>query len=173
MGEPGHANPRCGEIALRIERERPDRIEHANGVAAALRAVLEGAGIPAQVTTRIKSACSAREKMDRKGIGLEELDDICGVRVLVTSVAECYDVLARAYTRWPHVDEAFDDYIARPKPNGYQSLHAVLVLPCGHHMELQIRTNEQDRIAESGPAAHWLYKAESCDPGASNASGSD
>ncbi len=171
MGEPGHTGSRCGEIALRIERERPDRIEHANGVAAALRAELEVAGIPAQVTTRIKSACSARDKMQRKGIGLESLDDICGVRVLVTSVAECYQVLERAYARWPHVAEAFDDYIASPKANGYQSLHAVLVLPCGHTLELQIRTYEQDRIAESGPAAHWLYKTEPGD-GASNASGS-
>ena len=96
--------------------------------------------------------------MRRRGLSLDALHDLCGARVLVESVPECYEVLGVACGLWPHVPEAFDDYIASPKKNGYQSLHAVFRLPCGHTIEVQIRTYEQHREAEFGTAAHWRYK---------------
>ncbi len=150
--------PGCAQIARKLDRERPDRALHAEAVAAELRVALADADLNSEVLTRLKSPCSARAKMLRKGVPLAGLHDVCGVRVLVDSVADCYAALETAYTLWAHVPAAFDDYIKSPKDNGYQSLHAVLQLPCGHTIELQIRTHDQHRYAECGPAAHWRYK---------------
>jgi len=96
--------------------------------------------------------------MKRRGVSLDALHDLCGVRVLVESVPDCYRSLRVLHDLWPHIPEVFDDYIASPKANGYQSLHVVVRLPCGHTVEVQIRTHEQHHEAEFGAAAHWRYK---------------
>jgi len=151
-------DPSCEQVAQCLDLDRPDRERHAREAAAELELALSGAGLRGDVSVRIKSPCSAREKMRRRGLPLRELQDICGVRVLVESIPDCYAVVEAACSRWPCVPEAFDDYIQAPKESGYQSLHAVVRLPCGHPLEIQVRTFEQHREAETGRAAHWRYK---------------
>ena len=107
---------------------------------------------------RIKSARSIWEKMLRLGVSLEGLHDICGVRVLVASISDCYAALETAHRLWPHLPDALDDYISSPKANGYQSLHTAVRLDCGHPLEIQIRTYLQHINSLAGKAAHWRYK---------------
>jgi len=156
---------RCPSVARLLDQHRPHRKLRTRQFVATLQDALCSAGITAAVTSRIKSPCSARDKMVRLGLGLPELQDVCGIRVVVDDVPTCYAVLALVHRLWPHVPEAFDDYIATPKSNGYQSLHTVVRLACGHPLELQIRTREQHRAAEAGSAAHWRYKATASQPG--------
>lgn len=148
----------CDDVADMIDCQRPLRKRHTLDVAAALSRQLAAAGIDAEVSSRIKSPCSAQEKMRRQGLALTELHDVCGVRVVVDEVAACYRALDTVHDLWPHLPEALDDYIAHPKDNGYQSLHTVVRLPCSHTLEIQIRSRQQHRMAERGAAAHWRYK---------------
>lgn len=157
------ASAGCEKISRCLDSERPDRAGHARRFAEELRHALALAGVAGEVSSRLKSPRSISQKMRRQGLPLDALHDVCGVRVLVDSVPECYQVLRVAYDRWPHVPEAFDDYIVAPKENGYQSLHAVLRLPCGHTIEVQIRTHAQHHEAEFGAAAHWRYKLATTD----------
>ncbi len=143
-----------------LDEQRPHREQHTHDLAASVRDALSAAGIRAQVTSRIKSPCSARDKMDRLGIPLGKLHDACGVRVVVRDEPTCYAALETVHRLWPHLPEAFDDYIVAPKANGYQSLHTVVRLACGHPAEIQIRSVRQHRTAEQGRAAHWRYKHE-------------
>src|SRR6185312_2028164 len=87
-----------------------------------------------------------------------ELYDIRAVRVLVDSVADCYAALGVVHTLWPHLPREFDDYLARPKGNGYRSLHTAVIGPRDRTLEVQIRTHEMHRANELGVAAHWRYK---------------
>lgn len=119
---------------------------------------LSAEGIRARVGSRIKSPCSVQNKMRRRGVSLAELHDVCGVRIVVGDVPTCYQALQTTHRLWPHLPAAFDDYIVSPKRNGYQSLHTVVRLPCGHTLEVQIRTTTQHHRAETGKAAHWRYK---------------
>ena len=137
---------------------RPHAEQHTLDAADTIRQVLSERGFEAQVTARVKSPCSARDKMRRKQQGLENLHDLCGVRVVVGGAPDCYAVRGIVHDLWCHLPEACDDYIAQPKLNGYQSLHTVIVLTCGHTLEVQIRTEEQHQHAEHGAAAHERYK---------------
>lgn len=159
---PDDPSTRCVEADRIIDQERPHRVQHTQDVVHALRTALASSGLRAEISSRIKSPCSAQDKMRRQGVPLAELHDVCGVRVLVQDVPSCYRALQTAHGLWPHRPEAFDDYIATPKDNGYQSLHTVVELPCGHTLEIQIRTEQQHRDAESGGAAHWRYKGIGC-----------
>jgi RelA/SpoT family (p)ppGpp synthetase len=115
-------------------------------------------GIDARVTGRAKRAYSVWRKMERKSVGFEQLSDIFGFRVIVNSVADCYQALGIVHTTWPMVPARFKDYISTPKANEYHSLHTTVIGPGNQRVELQIRTVEMHEIAEYGIAAHALYK---------------
>src|SRR5246127_891378 len=115
-------------------------------------------GLAAEVSGRKKRAYSIWRKMERKSVGFEQLSDIVGFRVVVSTVAECYQALGIVHTTWPMVPGRFKDYISTPKQNDYQSLHTTVIGPGQQRVELQIRTDDMDDIAEYGIAAHALYK---------------
>jgi GTP diphosphokinase / guanosine-3',5'-bis(diphosphate) 3'-diphosphatase len=115
-------------------------------------------GIAAEVSGRRKRAYSIWRKMERKAVGFEQLSDIFGFRVVVGSVAECYQALGIVHTSWPVVPGRFKDYISTPKQNDYRSIHSTVIGPGKQRVELQIRTREMQLIAEYGIAAHALYK---------------
>jgi RelA/SpoT family (p)ppGpp synthetase len=114
--------------------------------------------IPAEVTGRAKHVYSIRRKMQRKQVSFEQIYDISALRVITDRVQDCYGVLGVVHSMWTPVPHEFDDYIAMPKGNGYQSLHTAVVGPEGRAVEVQIRTREMHRFAEYGVAAHWAYK---------------
>jgi len=115
-------------------------------------------GIAAEVIGRRKRAYSIWRKMERKAVGFEQLSDILGFRVVVGTVAECYQALGIVHTSWPVVPGRFKDYISTPKQNDYRSIHSTVIGPGKQRVELQIRTREMQQIAEYGIAAHALYK---------------
>jgi RelA/SpoT family (p)ppGpp synthetase len=115
-------------------------------------------GIEAKVQGRRKRAYSIWRKMERKSVGFEQLSDIFGFRVVVKTVADCYQALGIVHTTWPVVPGRFKDYVSTPKANDYRSIHTTLIGPGQQRVELQIRTTEMHEIAEYGIAAHALYK---------------
>ncbi len=98
--------------------------------------------------------------MDAKNIDFDNVYDIRALRVVVSSIRDCYSALGVIHTRWRHVPREFDDYIANPKENGYRSIHTAVVGPDQRTVEIQIRTREMHREAELGVCAHWAYKTE-------------
>jgi guanosine-3',5'-bis(diphosphate) 3'-pyrophosphohydrolase len=125
---------------------------------------LAESGIAATVEGRRKRAYSIGRKMERKSVGFEQLSDIFGFRVVVKSLAECYQALGIVHTTWPVVPGRFKDYISTPKQNDYRSIHTTVIGPGQQRVELQIRTDEMHDIAEYGIAAHALYKDGSGSP---------
>ncbi|MBA3590103.1 bifunctional (p)ppGpp synthetase/guanosine-3',5'-bis(diphosphate) 3'-pyrophosphohydrolase [Methylibium sp.] len=143
----------------RLQGEK--RVEREQEVEAArrrLEAALHATGLRAQVQGRPKHFYSIWKKMQGKQLAFDEVLDVRALRVIVDDVAGCYAALGRVQQLWRTVAEAFDDYIARPKPNGYQSLHTVALDERGRAIEIQIRTVQMHEHAESGVAAHWAYK---------------
>jgi guanosine-3',5'-bis(diphosphate) 3'-pyrophosphohydrolase len=114
--------------------------------------------ITSEVTTRVKSRWSISEKVRRRGGASDEIWDVLGIRILVTTVDECYRALGSIHALYPPRFDRFHDYIAVPKANLYQSLHTTVIVDDGSSVEIQIRTYEMHQIAEHGIAAHWLYK---------------
>jgi len=110
------------------------------------------------VMGRRKRAYSIWRKMERKSVGFEQLSDILGFRVIVKTVAECYEALGIVHTTWPVVPGRFKDYVSTPKANDYRSIHTTVIGPGKQRVELQIRTTEMHELAEYGIAAHALYK---------------
>ena len=121
-------------------------------------------GITARVAGRRKRTYSIWRKMERKSVGFEQLSDIFGFRVIVKTVADCYQALGIVHTSWPMVPERFKDYISTPKRNDYRSIHTTVIGPGQQRVELQIRTTEMHEIAEYGIAAHALYKDDAGSP---------
>ena len=115
-------------------------------------------GIAAEVSGRRKRAYSIWRKMERKAVGFEQLSDILGFRVVVGTMAECYQALGIVHTSWPVVPGRFKDYISTPKQNDYRSIHSTVIGPGKQRVELQIRTRAMQQLAEYGIAAHALYK---------------
>lgn len=111
-----------------------------------------------EVYGRAKHIYSIFRKMDRKHLPVDEIYDVIAIRVLVPSIEDCYAVLGEVQETWKPIKKEFDDYIANPKPNGYQSIHSAVIGPDDHVFEVQIRTFEMHQIAELGVAAHWIYK---------------
>ncbi len=119
---------------------------------------IKKAGIEAEITYRPKHLYSVWQKTIRKNIKLEEVHDLLGVRIIVSSVQKCYMVLGIVHSIFTPVPGKFKDYISLPKPNLYQSLHTTVIAPKGRMVEFQIRTREMHERAEKGIAAHWAYK---------------
>jgi len=145
-------------IAKLLDERRADREAFIRESLAMLGDALVAAGIRAELAGRPKHIYSIWKKMQKKGVEFAELYDIRAVRVLVDSVADCYAALGVVHTLWPHLPREFDDYLARPKGNGYRSLHTAVIGPRDRTLEVQIRTHEMHRANELGVAAHWRYK---------------
>ena len=145
-------------IARRLDERQADRERYVDKVARELAAVLRAHGIAAEVSGRPKHIYSIWRKMKAKGASFDQVFDLRAVRVLVEDVAACYTALGVVHSRWRHIPREFDDYIATPKPNRYQSLHTAVIGPEGKTLEVQIRTHEMHHHAEFGVAAHWHYK---------------
>ncbi len=149
---------RYKEIAGLLDDKRAGREAFIVGVTEHLREVLRDNGIDAEVTGRPKHIYSIWNKMRIKGLDFADLHDIHALRIIVDDVRTCYGVLALVHENYHVIDEEFDDYIARPKPNGYRSLHTVVTDGVHRPFEIQIRTREMHEFAEFGVAAHWRYK---------------
>ena len=145
-------------LAKGLQEKRVERELHIESARATLQADLQAQGIAAEVQGRPKHLYSIHKKMQGKALALDRVFDLRALRVIVGSVADCYAVLARLHELYTPVPGEFDDYIAKPKPNGYQSLHTVVVGPDERVMEVQIRTRDMHEHAEHGVAAHWAYK---------------
>lgn len=145
-------------IAAQLEDNRAGRERYIEKVKATLRATLAEHHIAAEVSGRPKHIYSIWKKMQRKQVALDELFDLRAVRITVSDVAQCYAALGVVHALWTPIPSEFDDYIARPKANGYRSLHTAVVGPQGRALEVQIRTYEMHAQAELGVAAHWRYK---------------
>jgi GTP pyrophosphokinase len=145
-------------IAKLLEERRIEREAFVATAIGRLRAELSAQGLHAEVTGRPKHIRSIYQKMRAKGLRFDEVQDLRAFRVLVDDVRECYTVLGIVHEIWPPVPREFDDYISRPKPNGYQSLHTVVIAEDGRALEIQIRTRAMHQHAEFGVASHWRYK---------------
>ena len=145
-------------ITARLEQMQADYHGTIDTITAELTERLAANGITARVKARVKSPYSIFAKIERKSIALEQLSDMIGFRVVVGSVEECYRTVGLIHTTWKVVPGRFKDYISVPKHNDYQSIHTTIVGPSRQRVELQIRTEAMDRIAEFGIAAHALYK---------------
>lgn len=145
-------------IATLLDERRGDRETWIAHATQQLRDALADAGIEADVAGRPKHISSIWRKMQKKGIDFSDLYDIRALRVLVRDVPSCYAALGVAHSLWPFIAGEFDDYIASPKGNNYQSLHTAVIGPEGRTLEVQIRSHDMHAYAELGFAAHWRYK---------------
>ncbi|MBQ0934720.1 bifunctional (p)ppGpp synthetase/guanosine-3',5'-bis(diphosphate) 3'-pyrophosphohydrolase [Ideonella paludis] len=145
-------------IAKLLAEKRVEREASVEAVRKQLAADLQAHGVPAVVHGRPKHLYSIWKKMQGKRLDFERVMDVRALRVVVADVPACYAALSRVHERYQTVEGEFDDYIARPKPNGYRSLHTVVRGDDGRAIEVQIRTHEMHEHAEYGVAAHWAYK---------------
>ena len=148
------------EIVGGLKDRRVEREKQVEAVCEDLQWRLSRQGLKAEVSGRAKNVYGIWRKMNEKQISFDTVYDAEAVRVIVNEVAECYAVLGVVHTSWPAISEAFDDYIANPKANGYRSLHTAVVGPRGRNLEVQIRTYKMHEEAEFGVCAHWAYKDE-------------
>jgi GTP pyrophosphokinase len=146
------------DIAGKLAERRVDRERYIDEFIAGLDRELRKADIDAEVNGRPKHIYSIRNKMRRKDIDFEHIFDVRAVRILTNSVQDCYGALGVVHTQWPHISGEFDDYIATPKENNYQSIHTAVIGPEGKIVEVQIRTHPMHEHNELGIASHWRYK---------------
>jgi GTP pyrophosphokinase len=146
------------KIATLLDEKRLTRQDYISDVAKTITRELESSGIACEVNGRAKHIYSIWRKMKRKNIDFSQVYDVRAVRILVPSLRDCYAALGIIHSLWRHIPNEFDDYIANPKENGYQSLHTAVIGPSGKGMEVQIRTQEMHEDAELGVCAHWKYK---------------
>ena len=145
-------------LKARVRKERGHRKHVVRKIQTAMKRRLRQEGIKAQVEGREKHLYSLYRKMRTKAGAFKDVFDVYGFRVVVEPPDDCYRVLGLVHSLYKPVPERFKDYIAIPKANGYQSLHTTLFGPFGTPIEVQIRTEEMDQVAETGVAAHWMYK---------------
>lgn len=145
-------------IANSLDEKREEREQFIVDVVDKIKEITEKQEITAEIYGRPKHIYSIWKKMTSKKRNFDELYDVRAVRVVVDTIAECYVVLGLVHAEWRHINKEFDDYIANPKENGYQSLHTAVYGPHAKPVEVQIRTKKMDEFAEFGVAAHWRYK---------------
>lgn len=145
-------------IAKQLDEKRLDRERYMLDFVDNISKQLSSAGIKGHVYGRPKHIYSIWKKMQQKSLDFEQLFDVRAVRIIVEELQGCYGALGLVHTSWKHLPKEFDDYVATPKSNGYQSIHTVVVGPEGKAIEVQIRTQQMHDDAELGVAAHWRYK---------------
>ena len=145
-------------IAKLLDERRTDREQYITDFVGELQAALDSQNIKAKVYGRPKHIYSIWKKMQQKHLDFEQLYDIRAVRIIALRLQDCYAALGAVHTNWKHIPNEFDDYIATPKANGYQSIHTVTLGKQGKTIEIQIRTAQMHQDAELGVAAHWRYK---------------
>jgi GTP pyrophosphokinase len=145
-------------IARQLEERREQRLAFIKETIHVLEEQFSKAGIKAKISGRPKHIFSIWKKMQRKDKDFSHIFDVRALRVLVDTVSDCYAALGIVHSLWHHLPKEFDDYIATPKANLYQSIHTVVVGDDGKPLEIQIRTHEMHEHAERGVAAHWRYK---------------
>ncbi|WP_334019124.1 GTP diphosphokinase [Alteromonas sp. S015] len=146
------------QIAHQLDGKRRERAEYIETIVSDLQGLLDSEHIRADVYGRPKHIFSIWKKMQKKRLTFEQLFDIRAVRIIAERLQDCYAALGTVHASYKHLPNEFDDYIATPKPNGYQSIHTVIVGPEGKSVEIQIRTQKMHQDAELGVAAHWKYK---------------
>lgn len=148
------------EILEQLAMKREDREHYINTVVHTLRDTLGGAGFKAKIQGRPKNLYSIYHKIVHRHSSVDNIYDLFAVRIIVQSPIDCYTVLGHIHTLWSPIQSRFKDYIASPKPNLYQSIHTTVLGPGDRMVEIQIRTEEMDKVSERGFAAHWQYKSE-------------
>lgn len=146
------------QVALKLEVKRTERQAEIDAILQQLQSGLDQQGIAARVLGRPKNIYSIVKKMRGKSLDFNQVLDLRAFRIIVASVSDCYSALSWVHAHMQAIDNQFDDYIARPKPNGYQSLHTVVRDSTNRTLEIQIRTHAMNEHAEHGVAAHWAYK---------------
>jgi len=146
------------KIAGMLDERRIDREQYINKFINQLNVDLGNASIKADICGRPKHIYSIWHKMERKNLDYHQIYDIRGIRVLIDSIQDCYAVLGIVHSTWQYIAGEFDDYIATPKENNYQSIHTAVIGPAGKTVEIQIRTHAMHQRNELGVAAHWRYK---------------
>jgi len=171
-----HLNPSAFEsITKRLESWRSDQKVAISELSIALRNLMEEHSVSARIYGREKRAYSIWRKLQRQGISFDDVADIFAFRVIVDTPANCYHTLGLLHQKYRCVPARFRDFISVPKPNGYQSLQTTIISPDNRRVELQIRTERMEDVAERGVAAHWAYKDNSYayDPDSAKESGGD
>lgn len=148
----------CEELEQKIELRKDERTRFINGIIEEVREHISRVGIEAEISGRVKHFFSIYKKMVNQNKTLDQIYDLFAVRIIVTTVKDCYAALGAIHEMYKPIPGRFKDYIAMPKPNMYQSLHTTLIGPNGTPFEIQIRTFDMHRTAEYGIAAHWKYK---------------
>ncbi|MEN8178159.1 MAG: bifunctional (p)ppGpp synthetase/guanosine-3',5'-bis(diphosphate) 3'-pyrophosphohydrolase [Pseudomonadota bacterium] len=146
------------DIASKLDGRRADREGFIKQVIELLHEKFQEVGVQAEITGRPKHIYSIWRKMQRKSVDIEQIFDLRAVRVLVDDIAQCYAALGVVHGLWNHIPGEFDDYIATPKANMYQSIHTAVTGPEKKNLEVQIRTKDMHHHSELGVAAHWRYK---------------
>jgi len=152
-------NETADELEAQLKGGHGEREKYIEEVIGTLVSNLSQAGMRAEITGRVKDLASVHAKMEAQGVSLDEIYDVIAFRIILSgSEEQCYSALGIVHSIWRPVPGRFKDYIALPKPNGYQSLHTTVIGDYGERMEVQIRTSDMHRTAELGIAAHWKYK---------------
>ena len=157
------------QIAKQLSERRIVREQYIRDFVDNLQQAMASAKINAEVQGRPKHIYSIWRKMQKKNLAFDELFDVRAVRIIADQLQDCYAALGMVHTHFRHLPKEFDDYVANPKPNGYQSIHTVVLGPEGKTIEIQIRTQQMHEDSELGVAAHWKYK----EGGSSGRSGYD
>ncbi|MDA8707905.1 bifunctional (p)ppGpp synthetase/guanosine-3',5'-bis(diphosphate) 3'-pyrophosphohydrolase [Hellea sp.] len=171
-----HLNPSAFEsITKRLEGWRSDQKVAISELSIALRNLMEEHSVSARIYGREKRAYSIWRKLQRQGISFDDVADIFAFRIIVDTTANCYHTLGLLHQKYRCVPARFRDFISVPKPNGYQSLQTTIISPDNRRVELQIRTERMEDVAERGVAAHWAYKDNNYayDPDSAKESGGD
>ena len=146
------------QIQTLVAKSRTEREKYMQTVKDHIQKKMDAAELRCEVLGRNKNYFSIFNKMISQNLPFEEIYDIIAFRIVLDSISQCYEALGLIHSMWKPIDHKFKDYVARPKPNMYQSLHTTVVGPIGERIEIQIRTRDMDRVAKSGIAAHWSYK---------------
>ncbi|ELR65370.1 GTP pyrophosphokinase [Photobacterium marinum] len=146
------------QIAKQLSERRIDREQYIERFVNDLAESMKASQIRAEVHGRPKHIYSIWRKMQKKSLAFDELFDVRAVRIIAEELQDCYAALGVVHTKYRHLPKEFDDYVANPKPNGYQSIHTVVLGPEGKTIEIQIRTKQMHEESELGVAAHWKYK---------------
>jgi len=145
-------------IQMLVAKSRTEREKYMQTVKDYIQKKMDEANLICEILGRNKNYFSIYNKMISQNLPFEEIYDIIAFRIVLDSISHCYEALGLIHSMWKPIDHKFKDYVARPKPNMYQSLHTTVVGPFGERIEIQIRTRDMDRVAQSGIAAHWSYK---------------